>query len=91
MDIKNRINSYKGNLKAAQQTDIVIDSNLKTLESKLGKLKLSKDELTQQMPKTKQSELQSHPVVIGLNESMSKLTEFRAQREDIVKRLTTCL
>ena len=33
-------------------TDQSVDNNLKTLEPKLALLKLSKDELTQQMPKS---------------------------------------
>ncbi len=32
MDIKNRIKSYQGNLKAALTTDVTIENNLKTLE-----------------------------------------------------------
>lgn len=43
------------------------------------------------MPKTAASDLQSNPVVISLNQCLSKLTEMRSQREDLVKRLTTCL
>lgn len=31
MEIKNRINAYKGNMKSALQTDSVVDTNLKTL------------------------------------------------------------
>ena len=52
MDIKNRIKSYQGNLKAALTTDQTIENNLKTLEPRLALLKLTKEELTQQMPKS---------------------------------------
>jgi hypothetical protein len=57
MDIKNRVNAYKGNMTAALQTDAVVDTNLKTLQAKLKLLSLSKNELTSQMPKSEASAL----------------------------------
>ena len=66
MDIKNRINSYKDNLEKALTTDSQIEANLATIQPKLALLKCSRDELTQQMPKSAASDLSSSPVVQGV-------------------------
>jgi hypothetical protein len=89
MDIKNRLTSYKGNLQKAAETDVQIDSNLSSIQPKLTLLKLSKDELTQQMPKTQATDLSSHPVVAALSENMNSITNMRRVREDIVNRSTS--
>lgn len=60
-EIKSRIESYKANLDKAYETDSTIENNLDVIKPKMTLLKLSKNELTQQMPKSVESDAESDP------------------------------
>jgi programmed cell death 6-interacting protein len=54
-EIKTRIESYKGNLDKAYETDTTVENNLEVIKPKMALLKLSRNELTAKMPKTQAS------------------------------------
>lgn len=60
-EIKTRIESYKGNLDKAFETDSTVESNLEAIKPKMAYLQLSRNELTQKMPKSQGSDLENDP------------------------------
>ncbi len=78
-------------MQKAFATDAAIEGNLGNLEPKLKLCKLSREELTHQMPKGAASDIAQSPVVQTLNQYISRLTTMRQQREEIVKSMTTAI
>lgn len=60
-EIKSRIDSYKANLEKAYETDSTVENNLEHIKPKMALLKLSKNELTQKMPKSVSNDIESNP------------------------------
>lgn len=60
-EIKSRVDAYKGNLEKAFETDSTVEENIEVIKPNMTFLKLSRNELTQQMPKSSESKAQSDP------------------------------
>lgn len=83
-EIKSRVEAYKGNLDKAFETDSTVESNLDIIKPKMALLKLSKNELTQEMPKSAASKAQSDPSVKNLQQGIAMLNDLKKQREDLI-------
>ena len=87
-EIKTRIEAYKANLDKAFETDSTVESNLDIIKPKMALLKLSRNELTQEMPKSVSSKAQSDPSVKNLEDVISKLNDLKKQREDLINHMS---
>lgn len=87
-EIKSRLESYKGNLEKAFETDSTVESNIEIIKPKMAVLKLSKNELTQQMPKSVASKVQGDPCIRHLEGALSALNDLKKQREETIASMT---
>lgn len=90
-EIKSRIESYRGNLDKAFETDSTVESNLDIIKPKMALLKLSRNELTAQMPKSQASKDEAAPCVAELESLITQLTDLRKEREGVVNSMTSKL
>jgi len=90
-EIKSRIESYRSNLEKAFETDSTVESNLDIIKPKMALLKLSKNELTAAMPKSKASAEEVAPCVKELETAISQLTDLRKEREATINNMTSGL
>jgi len=90
-EIKTRIESYKGNLDKAFETDSTVESNIAAIKPKMANLQLSRNELTQKMPKSKASEAASSPAVANIQQAIEQLNELKRQRQNSMTQMTAGL
>lgn len=90
-EIKTRIESYKGNLEKAYETDDTVENNLEIIKPKMALLKMSKNELTAKMPKSVSNKAESEPCVKSLEQSISELTDLKKERETLIGSMTSGL
>jgi hypothetical protein len=90
-EIKSRIESYKGNLDKAYETDATVENNMDVIKPKMKLLQLSRNELTQQMPKASASKAESEPCVKKLEESIAELNNLKARRGELFSSMTSGL
>jgi programmed cell death 6-interacting protein len=90
-EIRTRIESYKANLDKAFETDATVESNLDHIKPKMALLKLSRNELTAQMPKSSASADEAAPCVKELESCISQLTDLKKERESTINIMTNGL
>ena len=87
-EIKTRIESYKANLDKAFETDSTVESNLEIIKPKMNLLKLSRNELTNEMPKSATASSEADPCVSALETLISQLTDLKTERENAINTMT---
>uniref|UniRef100_A0A7S3NZ69 ALIX V-shaped domain-containing protein n=1 Tax=Euplotes crassus TaxID=5936 RepID=A0A7S3NZ69_EUPCR len=90
-EIKTRIDSYKSNLDKAVETDSTVESNMVTIKPKIAYLQLSRNELTQKMPKSQESEAASSPAVTNIQQTIEQLNELKRERQTTINHMTAGL
>lgn len=87
-EIKTRIESYKANLDKAFSTDSTVETNVGAIKPKMALLQLSRNELTQKMPKSQASDAASSPAVANIQQAIEQLNELKRQRQTLVNNMT---